>query len=500
MSSTEKAAFPMVTEATKDELLNTAGEVSPPGQESFKKGTIFSKIHGWYVTPLFQLIWVGAICFLCPGMYNALTGMGGAGLTNTTLVDKMNTALYATSAVVSFGAGSIVNRLGLRMTLAFGGIGYCIYVISVLVSLYKPVAGFNIFAGFLLGVCSSLLWTAQGTIMVSYPLEQQKGRYFTLFWSIFNVGSCLGSLIVLANSIHSTTKVDVSSAVYIVFIVLMFVGALLGLLISDAKKVVRSDGSRVILMKNPSWKTELIGLWTTLRSEPTVLLLFPMFWSSNWFITYQTNSVNSAYFNTRTKALNTFLYYIAHILGAVFVGLVSDMTYFRRAVRARMMLIILFALTMVIYGGGYRFQTQYTRLSAVNIYKDWADPGYVGPMFLYIFYGFYDVVWQGAVYWYIGALSNSGRKGANYVGFYKGIQSAGAGVMWAWDSTKPAYMTELASNWALLAGSLVIAAPVIWMKIKDHVPVEEDLEGTDETVNDVLPPINHTEGRNGSRV
>lgn len=88
-----------------------------------------------------------------------------------------------------------MNRLGVRITLACGGIGYCIYVISLLTSLHKHVPSFNIFAGFLLGVCSSLLWTAQGTIMVSYPLEQQKGRFFTLFWSIFNVGSCVGSLV-----------------------------------------------------------------------------------------------------------------------------------------------------------------------------------------------------------------------------------------------------------------------------------------------------------------
>lgn len=43
------------------------------------------------------------------------------------------------------------------------------------------------------------------------------------------------------------------------------------------------------------------------------------------------------------------------------------------------------------------------------------------------------------------------------------------------------------SSWGLLAGSLIIAAPVIFIKIKDHVTVEEDLRGTDETVEDVLP-------------
>lgn len=83
----------------------------------------------------------------------------------------------------------------MRLTLAFGGIGYSIYTISLLVSLHAKVDGFNIFAGALLGVCAALLWTAQGTIMLSYPKEENKGHYFAWFWAIFNVGGCIGSLV-----------------------------------------------------------------------------------------------------------------------------------------------------------------------------------------------------------------------------------------------------------------------------------------------------------------
>lgn len=57
----------------------------------------------------------------------------------------------------------------------------------------------------------------------------------------------------------------------------MAFGACLALLLCDADKVVRPDGSRVILMKNPSWKTEFIGLWETISSEPWIIMLFPMF-------------------------------------------------------------------------------------------------------------------------------------------------------------------------------------------------------------------------------
>lgn len=88
----------------------------------------------------------------------------------------------------------------------------------------------------------------------------------------------------------------------------------------------------------------------------------------------------------------------------------------------------------------------------------------------------------------MGALGNSGRKLANLAGFYKGLQSAGSAVMWALDSKKIPFMNEYASNFGLLCGSILVAVPVVFFKIKDHVPVEDELAGTGETLEDVLPP------------
>lgn len=86
----------------------------------------------------------------------------------------------------------------------------------------------------------------------------------------------------------------------------------------------------------------------------------------------------------------------------------------------------------------------------------------------------------------MGAISNNSRKLANFAGFYKGIQSAGAAIMWRLDGYKVPYMNLFISCWVLLAGSLIFALPVMIVKIKDTVPLEEDLKFTDETVDDVV--------------
>ena len=65
----------------------------------------------------------------------------------------------------------------------------------------------------------------------------------------------------------NNTGGTVNYCTYVEILVLMLVGALLALTLTDAKHVVRADGSRVILMKHPTWKSELLGMAAVLRSD-----------------------------------------------------------------------------------------------------------------------------------------------------------------------------------------------------------------------------------------
>ena len=182
---------------------------------------------------------------------------------------------------------------------------------------------------------------------------------------------------------------------------LTFLGACLAWTLVDAKDVVRRDGSKVILMQQPTVKSEIIALWQTIRNDTYILLLFPMFFSSNWFYTYQFNDVNLAKFNVRTRALNSMLYWLAQMFGAGIFGFALDFPNVRRTTRAKVVWVIMFVLTFVVWGGGYVFQRNYTRADSEDesVKFDWTSDGFIGPMFLYIFYGFYDAVWQTCVYW-----------------------------------------------------------------------------------------------------
>jgi MFS family permease len=242
-------------------------------------------------------------------------------------------------------------------------------------------------------------------------------------------------------------------------------------------------------MKHPSWKSEIVGLWQTFFTDPYIILLFPMFLASNWFYAYHFTEINGAYFNVRTRSLNGVVYYIMQIVGAYIFGYALDIKGVRRTTRAKAAWAALFSTIMIIWGCGYMFQKTYDRAWAANEdnRKDFLDPGYGGPLVLYMFYGFSDAAWQTCVYWFMGALTNNSRKLANFAGFYKGIQSAGGAITWRLDDVKIPYMTMFASNWGLLAGSLIVALPVILWKVEDTVAIEKDVAFTDETVADVVP-------------
>lgn len=47
-------------------------------------------------------------------------------------------------------------------------------------------------------------------------------------------------------------------------------------------------------------------------------------------------------------------------------------------------------------------------------------------------------------------------------------------------------MTEFASCWGILVGSMLVASPVIFFKIKNSTAIEEDLRFSDNTAADVM--------------
>jgi sugar phosphate permease len=72
------------------------------------------------------------------------------------------------------------------------------------VNLHPNAGPFVVSAGAILGICAGLLWTAQGSLMMSYPTESEKGKFIGVFWAIFNLGGVVGAGVSFAQNYSST--------------------------------------------------------------------------------------------------------------------------------------------------------------------------------------------------------------------------------------------------------------------------------------------------------
>lgn len=96
----EKADLPSVSETHQEHAVvdtpaadkdvdNTSNHIPRPNGWMYKSLKIGPYSLPWYASPRIQLGLVAGVCFLCPGMFNALSGLGGGGKKDATLADKM---------------------------------------------------------------------------------------------------------------------------------------------------------------------------------------------------------------------------------------------------------------------------------------------------------------------------------------------------------------------------------------------------------------------------
>lgn len=421
-------------------------------------------------------------------MFSAVQGLGAGGTQDTQLSDTANGVLYGCFAIAGFFAGSVnvrcsrnplplasqtgpcrnpadsapgpqtrpgavaedrdpiangpgQNMLGPRLTLSIGTTGYALYIGSLWAFQVHNTRWFLILAGGILGVTASLLWAAQGSLMMSEPLEKDKGRSFSLFWALFQMGTLVGAAIALGIQAHSTLP-GVSTGVYLAFLIIMLTAIVTSWLLLPPHLVVRGDGTVVEIEAAITPKEEFKAVWALLR-DWRMIALFPMFFSSNYFYAYQ-GAITTALFNGRTRALVSLLTGVGSIIGSIIIGQLTDNLPFGRRKRALFATAFVTILNCVIWACGLAFQVQFTRANTSvrgeEIPWDWTVGVSAGPIVLLLAYYLADAMFQGLAYYTMSSITNEPFKLARMAGYYKGIQSAGAAVSFGMDAVKVSHI------------------------------------------------------------
>ncbi|POY71558.1 hypothetical protein BMF94_5421 [Rhodotorula taiwanensis] len=351
-----------------------------------------------FASPLSQVVIISLICFCTPGIFNANSGMGGGGQLDPKAANDANIALYCTFAVFGVLAGGI------------------------------------------------------GSLTLAYATEGAKGRYFGIFWVLFNLGGVLGAAVELGISWDSTSN-SVSNSVYIALLAIAACGAFLPALLANPATVVRTDGSRVIPPVHPTWRKEVRGMWDLIKTEKILVALLPLFFSSNFTYTYEQSTYNGHLFTLRTRALNSLLFWLFQMVGAAIFGVLIDLKRFSRVARAWSSLVFLVALHMAVWGASCHVQRGFHRDdNFVRI--DLKEGRYAGYGALYVFQGILDAT---------GSWAPSPPSP---------LSSLASSV-----STRASSL-ELAATWTVGVAGLIFAIPVVAIRLRKGS--EEEIEAAAE--------------------
>lgn len=113
-----------------------------------------------YRSPIVQCIIIACVHLLVVGMFNVLSALGGGGQVDPTTSNNANTILYSLFAFFALTAGSVVNFLGPKVTLAMGGVGYSLLSASFWSYNHNSNAGFVYLGGAMCGIAAAFLWYA----------------------------------------------------------------------------------------------------------------------------------------------------------------------------------------------------------------------------------------------------------------------------------------------------------------------------------------------------
>ncbi|GME69479.1 unnamed protein product [[Candida] boidinii] len=361
-----------------------------------------------------QVFLISFVCFCCPGMYNALSGMGGAGQLHTTVSANANVALLSVGAISGIFLGIFYSRLVIpqrmkayvnknNLFLFAGAWTYALYIGSLLNYNRTRDSLFVIISGGLLGFGANLLWIPHGTIMATYVPENFRGRAIAMWVVIFNMGAFLGSLASFGANYHST-KGSLNDGTYVGFMSIAIFGWViaslflredyqLDLKFSTEIFHAREDDNQCISLEkkddnnNDDTKNKFDDIYQKnidfsgneekntnssfggfLKSlNGTLMILFgyiihskntfllPLFFTSNVFVSYQHNVFNATNFSIRTRSLNSALHWLGQSLGGLIIGYVLDSKYMRRRFRSIVVWCVLLIMGMSLYGGALAF-------------------------------------------------------------------------------------------------------------------------------------------------
>lgn len=388
-----------------------------------------------------------------------VSSTGGGGTQSISLVNAANSSTFCLMVVTALLTPVMIHLTNVRWTLAFGTLGYAPYAAGLYChrKYGSSASWFVVLGAVLCGISAGVFWASEGAIILSYPERKKQGRY-TSYWLMYRVlGQLVGGAINLGLNVDNEQAGSLSTNTFLVFVVLQCIGPFVALLISLPHQVQRRDGTPVVLNLSPTFKAELLAMWSALTTKK-VLLLLPLIWQTA-FSEAVIFSINGTFFSVRSRALASFMGAVVAAIGCYILGFLLDNHKWSLNGRARYAFLSIYAMQFAWWGWSIYTTFEYSKSTPTH---DWSEgsvwsSGFA--MLLMLQIGF-NLMYE-FTYWIVGATSDQPGEVVRLAGVIRSVESAGQAVSYGINSTSWPYYAVCSLNLAFTFVGVIFAWPVI---------------------------------------
>ncbi|PSR77499.1 membrane protein [Coniella lustricola] len=421
---------------------------------------------------LFQMIMFGAISFVGPAMSDAISNLGGGGLSSPYLSNLANALNYAAGCVVTLIGGPLINKIGIKWSCMIACVAFPLSGSSYYASARYGIEWYLLLANIVNGLTGGFLYVAETTAMLSYPQQDDRGLYLGIWSAMRNSGSVMGGAINFATNYSSASSGGIAWATYLIFVGFECTGVVFAFLLTPTRRVRRKDGTAIPSTGAVTWHDEFVALWRHAQRRKTWLVFVPAFYS--FFYGGTMGTYLSLHFSVRARALSTLLVPIVTIIMVVAYGRLLDAKRWsqgQRAWLAFLLWVVPQVACMIWIGVEYhKFGTATTALDYMTEGRRWAE-AYM-PYLIIFTTGYWT---QLSLYWILGTFSTDVKSSARTGGLFRAFETAGQAVSYALNSNYGSDpRTPFYVHCAVLA--LVVPCMVLLIRMVPEQPAEIDMD------------------------
>ncbi|KZL63676.1 membrane protein (major facilitator superfamily transporter) [Colletotrichum tofieldiae] len=443
------------------------------------------KFTKFYRGVLFQMILFGALSFVGPAMSDAISNLGGGGLSTPYLANLATALSYMAGCLITIFGGPLINKFGIKWSCMIAAVSMPLAGSAYYVSAKYHVDWYLLFARLLGGFTSGFLYVAETAAMLSYPEANDRGFYLGIWSAMRNSGSVMGGAINFSNNYSRANAGGIAWSTYLIFVAFECTGTIWAAFLSPTRRVRRRDGTKVPMARSISWKRELVALWRHLQRKKTWLISVPAFYS--FFFGGTMGTYLSLHFSVRARALSSLITPSLTIVMVIAYGKLLDMSRWSQAKRAWISFILWVVPQAVCFiwigieyskfgGGKSKEALDYETHTA-----RWAE-AYL-PYLIMFSTGYWT---QLSLYWILGTFSTDVGSSSRSGGLFRAFETAGQAVSYAINSTTGA---DPRIPFYVNAAILVITIPcmVFLIRLVPDAPATTDIDAGEVGVIEGTP-------------